>query len=38
VQAEAGKLPVVANVSDADSPTVAEIGRAIMNVMDVRSL
>jgi nucleoside-diphosphate-sugar epimerase len=37
VRAEAGNLPVVANVSDADCPTVAEIGRAIMDVMDVRA-
>ncbi len=37
VRAVAGKLPVVANVSDADSPTVAEIGRAIMDIMGVRA-
>jgi nucleoside-diphosphate-sugar epimerase len=37
VRAEAGNLPAVANVSDADSPTVAEIGRAIMDVMDVQT-
>jgi nucleoside-diphosphate-sugar epimerase len=37
VQAEAGNLPAIANVSDADCPTVAEIGRAIMDVMDVRA-
>jgi hypothetical protein len=35
LRAEAGDLPVVANVSDADSPTVAEIGHAIMDVMNV---
>jgi nucleoside-diphosphate-sugar epimerase len=37
LRAEAGNLPAVANVSDADSPTVAEIGRAIMDIMDVRA-
>jgi nucleoside-diphosphate-sugar epimerase len=37
LQAHAGNLPAVANVSDADSPTVAEIGRAIMDIMDVRA-
>lgn len=35
--AVAGNLPAVANVSDADCPTVAEIGRAIMDVMDARA-
>lgn len=28
---------MITNVSDADSPTVAEIGRAIMDVMDARA-
>lgn len=37
LRAEAGDLPVIANVSDADSPTVAEIGQAIMDVMNVRA-
>ena len=32
-----GRLPAVANVSDADSPSVAEIGRAIMDIMGVRA-
>lgn len=37
LKAEAGNLPAVANVSDADSPTVAEIGHAIMDIMNVRA-
>lgn len=37
LRAVAGDLPAVANVSDADSPTVAEIGRTIMDIMDVRA-
>jgi len=37
LKAMAGKLPAVANVSDADSPAVSEIGRAIMNVMGVQA-
>jgi nucleoside-diphosphate-sugar epimerase len=37
LHAMAGKLPPVANVCDADSPTVAEIGRAIMAVMNVQA-
>jgi len=37
VRALAGSLPEIANVSDADAPTVADIGRAIMDVMDVRA-
>ena len=35
VRAAADELPTVANVADADSPTVAEIGRTIMAIMDV---
>ncbi|MGO4740332.1 NAD-dependent epimerase/dehydratase family protein [Bosea sp. 2KB_26] len=37
VRAAGGDLPAVANVSDADSPTVAEIGRAIMDIMGMRA-
>ena len=35
--AVAGDLPAVANVSDADCPTVAEIGRTIMGIMGARA-
>jgi nucleoside-diphosphate-sugar epimerase len=34
LRAHKGKLPAIANVSDSDCPTVSEIGRAIMQVMD----
>jgi nucleoside-diphosphate-sugar epimerase len=37
LQALAGNLPRVVNVSDADSPNVAEIGCAIMNAMNVKA-
>jgi nucleoside-diphosphate-sugar epimerase len=37
LRAREGSLPPVANVSDADSPTVADIGRAIMDIMGVRA-
>jgi hypothetical protein len=33
LRAMAGDLPAITNVSDADSPTVSEIGHAIMDVM-----
>mgnify|MGYP001037206346 CR=1 FL=1 len=36
VRAAAGDLPAVANVSDADHPTVSEIGRAIMDHAGIR--
>jgi nucleoside-diphosphate-sugar epimerase len=35
VRAANGKLPAIANVADADSPTVAEIGHTIMGLMGV---
>nr|WP_248313548.1 reductase [Bosea sp. F3-2] len=37
VKAVAGDLPEIANVSDADSPSVVEIGRAIMAIMGVKA-
>ena len=37
LQAADGQLPPIANVSDADSPTVAEIGHAIMNILGRRA-
>ncbi|WP_077965409.1 NAD-dependent epimerase/dehydratase family protein [Ensifer adhaerens] len=37
LQAAGGHLPAIANVSEADSPTVAEIGHAIMSILDVRA-
>ena len=37
LRTHAGNLPEVVNVSDADSPTVTEIGRAIMNAMNVHA-
>jgi hypothetical protein len=37
LRAVAGDLPAVVNVSDADSAIVAEIGRAIMDIIDVRA-
>ncbi|MCA1439557.1 NAD-dependent epimerase/dehydratase family protein [Ensifer sp. IC4062] len=36
-RAVAGDLPAIANVSDADSPTVVQICRAIMGIMDVQA-
>lgn len=36
-RAVAGDLPAIANVSDADSPTVTEIARAIMDIMGVQA-
>lgn len=36
-QAWAGDLPAITNVSDADSPTVAEIGYAIMDIMSLHA-
>ncbi len=33
VQAVAGRLPAIVNVADADAPSTAEIGRAIMSAM-----
>jgi hypothetical protein len=35
LRAVAGDMPAITNVSDADSPTVAEIGHAIMDVMGI---
>jgi nucleoside-diphosphate-sugar epimerase len=37
VQANAGQLPAIVNISDADSPHVAEIGRVIIEVMGVKA-
>lgn len=37
MQATAGQLPEIVNVCDADSPNVAEIGRAIMEVLGVKA-
>ncbi len=37
LQAAAGSLPTIANVADADCPTVTGIGHAIMNVMGMRA-
>lgn len=37
LRATSGNLPAIVNVSDADSPSVAEIGHAIMDIMDLRA-
>ena len=37
LQAAGGHLPAIANVSDVDSPTVAEIGHAIMGILNRRA-
>lgn len=37
VRAVAEELPMIANVSDADSPTVAEIGRTVMTIMETEA-
>ena len=37
IQASDGRLPSIVNVADADSPTVAEIGKTIMDVLDINA-
>lgn len=37
IQASDGRLPSIVNVADSDSPTVAEIGKTIMDVLDINA-
>ncbi|MFK7860661.1 MAG: hypothetical protein AB8B64_17710 [Granulosicoccus sp.] len=37
VQAFDGRLPSIVNLADSNSPTVAEIGHTIMDIVDIKN-